>query len=56
MRIHIHGLKEIENELMLANEKLLAADTNSALTSLNKAINDLKDLRKFLEEDEDNVL
>ncbi len=51
MRIHIHGLKEIEDDLLIANEKLLGADSNSALTSLNKAIQDLKVLCDFLEKD-----
>lgn len=50
MIIKIHGLTEIEDELMVANEMLLAANTNGALTSLNKAIKYLRDLREFLED------
>ncbi len=51
MRIHIHGLKDIQDDMIKANEKLLAADSNAALTLLNKAIIDLIALRKELEEE-----
>lgn len=55
MRLYIHGLKEIEENLEKANEKLLAADTNSALTWLNAAISNLRYIRKELEGDNENV-
>jgi len=56
MEIRIHGLADIEIDLMAANEKLLIADTNGALTHLNKAIHTLRLIRETLEGNSTNVL